>query len=223
MLTGRYKFLLILVMPLLVAVNTRAVLNNYQGEINYDPGPPVPAGEPVDMSTGNNMVHEEGLRLAAPGTPLSFDLNYTSDHSKTWIGMFENESAFGIGWDFSLNWRLSVVYKAGYLKSKTVMMQQYGSALAKYMLSDGELITALAEGVDLDQIDPLNRCLFLTKWFLISDGARTYRMEIGTHRWQGGPKLTDWDLNGGCYTESPMDWFLVVTNNECQLWYPVND
>ena len=161
---------------MLLAASACFGLNNYQGQYENTPEKPVPAGEPVDMSTGNNMVHEEGLRLAAPGVPLSFDLNYTSDHSKTWIGMFENESAFGIGWDFSLNWRLSVVYKAGYLKSKTVMMQQYGAALAKYMLSDGELITALAEGVDLDQIDPLNRCLFLTKWFLISDGARTYRM-----------------------------------------------
>ena len=244
MLTGRYKFLLILVMPLLVAVNTRAVLNNYQGEINYDPGPPVPAGEPVDMSTGNNMVHEEGLRMAAPGLPLSFDLNYNSGNKKSWM--------IGKGWDLTLNWQLSLVYKSYYNIPSQNQSYEYGAALEKNE-ADGTLSEA-APGVfffpalglapslnekllnwllcaansflgpalatadePLPAVEP--KIMSIKKYYLLSDGARLYRVQGG---WTNSPatNVSDWAWNGGHYNEMPEDWELVHTNSEYKLLLP---
>lgn len=227
--------------PALMAVNVWAIIN-YQGDNPGDPKPPVPKGDPVDMSTGENLVREEGLQLATPGMPLSFDLNYNSGNDRPGI--------LGRGWDLSLNWQLSLIYKAYYYNGMSGL-KYYGAALDKYVyLANGPLSAANADfplppppqlmlkapvkknlldwllctetleifGPDTATAEQPDYSALVIKWFLISDGTRKYRVEGGWNNTTGA--LPDWDMNGGHYTEMPVDWELVHTNSEYRLFFP---
>ncbi len=236
---------------LLVAVNAWATLNPLtRGVVDPAGSPPdenenCEGGEPVDMLTGDNLVREEGLRLATPDLPLSFDLHYNSGS--------EMPGVLGKGWDFSLNWRLSLIYRAYYYNG-TGDMKCYGASLEKYpylaslsyyylnFLTNGPLSAAnanfplpapppLASPVKKDLLDwlfsvetavadtPSAYSALINKWFIISDGKNKYRVEGGCRTNTTGT-LPDWDINGGHYTEMPMDMELVHANNEYRLLLP---
>ncbi len=195
--------------PALMAVNLWAIIN-YQGENSSDEGNSKTKkeynknvrGDPVDMSTGENLVQEEGLRLATPGIPLSFDLHYNSGNDKPGI--------LGRGWGITLNWQLSLIYTY-YYQGHVPKYAEYGA-----MLSDSVFGSHYGP---LSEANPNQPGTFITKQFLISDGTRIYLTKGGWTNNADG-QVSDWNWHGGHYTEMPVDWELVHTNSEYRLLFP---